>query len=183
MLNCCVWIVKQWEFPASWKGELLWVRIQSLMSIAASVDKSNYMQMEPRQHKDKWKVLLNSACSIPYMNMDCSVIAWLFQGLIFIPRNVKVKTSIHFSSSRVGCFGSGLKQDNIFWRERGSKLWQKNITWVQVVWRACSGGEEASVFTFMLCIGVLGVFPGPSLRVASRFSLEEPQCLANITWI
>lgn len=49
--------------------------------------------MEPRQHNDKWKVLLNPACSIPYMNMDCSVIVWLYQGLIFIPLNGKVETS------------------------------------------------------------------------------------------
>lgn len=71
----------------------MWVRIQPLISIAVSVDISNYMQMEPRQHKDKWKVLLNPACSIPYMHMDCSVIVWLFQGLIFIPLNVKVKNT------------------------------------------------------------------------------------------
>lgn len=88
------------------------------MSIAASVDMGNYMQMEPRQHKDKWKVLLNPACSIPYMNMDCSMIVWLFQGFIFLPLNVKVKTSINFSSSsRVGSFGSRLKQAKNFWRE------------------------------------------------------------------
>lgn len=55
----------------------MWVRIQPLMSIAASVDISNYMQMEHRQYKDKCKVLLNPACGIPYMNMGCGVIVWL----------------------------------------------------------------------------------------------------------
>lgn len=47
------------------------------MSIAASVGISNYMQMEHRQYKDKCKVLSNSACSIPYMKMDCNVVVWL----------------------------------------------------------------------------------------------------------
>lgn len=52
----------------------MWVKTQPL-SATASVDIRNYMQMEQRQYKDKRKVLLNPACSIPYMNMDCSVIA------------------------------------------------------------------------------------------------------------
>lgn len=111
----------------------------------------------------------------------CDCLAFL--RLNFHPTECNGKTSINFSGSRAGYFGSSsLKK---LWRERGSTLlWQKNIAWVAVVWRDCSNREEASVLALVLCISKLGVFPGPwsRLLLSFSFSLQKSWCFTNIAW-